>query len=105
MKEAVVWRQVPTHENPLDLGSRGGLVNKENSLWWQGPTWLNDPRSWPQDIVTNATPEFLSKAKTTKEILADAFDSLLSRTLWSTLRQELGSQDSCLTPELIEATE
>ena len=35
--ESVSWRHVPTQENPTDLGSRGGPVNKENVLWWEGP--------------------------------------------------------------------
>ena len=42
-KESVIWRHVPTQENPADLGSRGGPVNKE-----RGPNWLKDPASWPQ---------------------------------------------------------
>ena len=91
-KEFVVWRHVPTQENPADLGSRGGPVNEENS-WWKGPTWLKDPGSWPADIVTSATPESVAEAKATKQMLAlavheeDAFDDLLSkRTLWHTLR-------------------
>ena len=92
-KESVVWRHVPTQENPADLGSRGGPVNEENSLWWKGPTWLKDPGSWPADIVTSATPESVAEAKATKQIFAlavheeDAFDDLLSRrALWRTLR-------------------
>lgn len=82
--EAVVWRLVPTHENPEDLRSRGDPVNKENSLWWQGPTWLNDPGSWTPDIVTTATPGSLGEAKATKEIFTlalhveDVFDGPLS---------------------------
>ena len=36
-KESVIWRHLPTQENPADLGSRGGPVNKENVLWWEGP--------------------------------------------------------------------
>ena len=47
-EESVMWRHVPTQENPADLGSRGGPVNKENVLWWEGPNWLKDPASWPQ---------------------------------------------------------
>ncbi|XP_068742441.1 uncharacterized protein [Montipora capricornis] len=41
--EAVEWRHVPSGENPADLASRGGLVTKENTLWWKGPIWLSDP--------------------------------------------------------------
>ena len=84
-KESVVWRHVPTHENPADLGSRGGPVNEEKLLWWEGPTWLKDPGSWPPDIVTSATPESDAEAKATKQIFAlavheeNALDDLLSR--------------------------
>jgi hypothetical protein len=55
--ENVVWRHVPTQDNPADLGRRGGPVLKENSLWWNGPEWLSDPALWPPQIVTAATPE------------------------------------------------
>ena len=65
-KESVIWRHVPTQENPADLGSRGGPVNKENVLWWERPNWLKDPASWPPDIVTTATPESEAEAKATK---------------------------------------
>ena len=34
-KESVIWRHAPTQENPAELGSRGGPVNKENVLWWK----------------------------------------------------------------------
>ena len=91
--EPVEWRHAPTLENPADLASRGGPVNNEISLWWEGPTWLKDPESWPPDIVTTATRESDEEAKVTKQIFAlavheaDAFDDLLSRrTLWRTLR-------------------
>ena len=93
-KESVIWRHVPTQENPADLGSRGGPVNKENVLW-EGPNWLKDPASWPPDIVTTATPESEAEAKATKQVFAlavngtesDAFDELLSKgSLWHCLR-------------------
>ena len=35
----VTWHDVPSKENPADIGSRGG--NAENDiLWKEGPTWL-----------------------------------------------------------------
>ena len=37
--EQIQWRHVPTRENPADLGSRGGEVNRDK-LWWNGPEWL-----------------------------------------------------------------
>ncbi|XP_036346166.1 uncharacterized protein LOC118755440 [Rhagoletis pomonella] len=44
------WRHVDSASNPADLASRGlsasDLVN--NSLWWQGPSWLQEDYSrWP----------------------------------------------------------
>ena len=94
-KESVIWRHVPTQENPADLGSRGGPVNKENVLWWEGSNWLKDPASLPPDIVTTATPESEAEAKATKQVFAlavngtesDVFDELLSKgSLWHCLR-------------------
>ena len=94
-KESVIWRHVPTQENPTDLGSRGGPVNKENMLWWVRPNWLKDPASWPLDIVTTATPESEAEAKATKQVFAlavngtelDVFDEMLSKgSLWHCLR-------------------
>lgn len=47
------WRHVPTEQNPADLGTRGCRASelKDNTLWWQGPTWLGQGLSdWPQPI-------------------------------------------------------
>ena len=88
-KEAVVWRHVPTHENPADLGSRGGPVNDGNVLLWEGLKWLKDPECWPPDIVTTASTESNAEVKVTKELFALAvekeyeLDNLLSKlTYW-----------------------
>ncbi|XP_065368746.1 uncharacterized protein LOC135961178 [Calliphora vicina] len=56
----VTWRHVPTHDNPADLGTRGckaqHLVN--NSLWWNGPSWLQKPSSeWPKRNILNRSSE------------------------------------------------
>ena len=77
-KESVIWRHVPTQENPADLGSRGGPVNKENVLWWEGPNWLKDPPGWRPDIVTTATPESEAEAKATKQVFALAVNGTKS---------------------------
>ena len=55
-RSGITWRQVPTKENPADLGSRGGQVD-DSKLWWQGMEWLSDREKWPTDIVTSRTPE------------------------------------------------
>ena len=39
----VLWRHVPTAENPADLGSRGGSVDGAR-LWCQGTNWLSEDR-------------------------------------------------------------
>ena len=43
--ESVEWRHVSSGENPADLASRGGLVTKENTLWWNGSLCLLNARS------------------------------------------------------------
>ena len=52
----VKWHHVPTHENPADLGSRGGKV-VGNDLWKLGPHWLQDPSQWPPEVTPKASPE------------------------------------------------
>ena len=49
----VLWRHVPTAENPADLGSRGSSVDGPR-LWCQGPDWLSDESRWPPKLVTKA---------------------------------------------------
>ena len=63
----LLWRHVPTSENPADLGSRGGSVTKAE-LWWRGPEWLADPKKWPTDIVTHATQESQAERKVQREL-------------------------------------
>ena len=89
--EHVTWRHVPTLENPADLGSRGGPVDKDD-LWWNGPKWLCDKAQWPPNIVTESSSESQKEARAVKlfamEIADnDELDDLLSKhTLWRTLR-------------------
>ena len=77
----------------MDLGNRGGSVNKESVLWQEGPKWLKDPESWRPDIVSTATTESNAEVKATKELFAlaveneDELDNLLAKlTFWRTLR-------------------
>ena len=88
----ITWRHVPTKNNPVDLGSRGGQVN-DSKLWWQGPEWLSDKDEWPTDIMTSPPPESQAEAKVTKELFAgatasiDCLDNLLGKfNLAKTLR-------------------
>ena len=44
------WRHVPTDSNPEDLASSGlsPQLLVENSLWWDGPAWLQlESGEWP----------------------------------------------------------
>ena len=70
----IIWRHVPSQDNPADLGSRGGR-DTANQLWWKGPSWLTNQDEWPQDIVTIATPQSRAEAKITKEVFNAAVES------------------------------
>ena len=55
--------------------------------------WLNDPESWPLDILTAATKELNAEVKATKQPFAlaveqeDELDNLLAKlTYWRTLQ-------------------
>ncbi|XP_055604307.1 uncharacterized protein LOC129752558 [Uranotaenia lowii] len=66
--EGCSWQHITGAENPADVISRGCLPSDllSNSLWWQGPDWLNqDKGSWPipsVDIVTSTDFELRKSA-------------------------------------------
>ena len=88
------WRYVPTHENPADLGSRGGAVTQTNELWWNGPKWLSKPEEWPENVSTKATKESLGETKKVRELFKLAtehepveFSELIERrNYWTVIR-------------------
>ena len=89
----IQWRYVLSDQNPADLGSRGGRVDKSAKLWWEGPAWLAEPKSWPPDIVTVATSETQAEAKVVREALfvTKTEDDVLNETLekhgyWKAIR-------------------
>ena len=53
------WKFVPSGENPADLASRGisSFALSSSSLWEQGPTWLPDHSSWPEQPSFAVLPE------------------------------------------------
>ena len=60
--QEITWHHVPTTENPVDLGSRGGSVTNAE-LWWNGPNWLENPDDWPPEIIAKPSTESKAKAK------------------------------------------
>lgn len=78
------WMHVPTDQNPVDLGSRGGSVT-DADLWWNGPAWLQDRNTLPPNPVTKASEVTEAESKIVREVLAavtvdeklDEFDQLL----------------------------
>ena len=78
----VLWRHVPSTDNPADLGSRGGSVVGAD-LWWDGPTWLSEPDKWQDDIVPEPRHESMAERKLKREVFAagvktrDGFDLIL----------------------------
>ncbi len=79
----VIWRHVPTAENPADLGSRGGSV-EENDLWWNGPTWLANSDRWPPNLVTKASETSEAERKVRRELFVvgvERENSLIDRVL------------------------
>ena len=40
-------------------------------LWKRGPEWLCDKMSWPEEKVSELSPETQGEAKITKEVLVD----------------------------------
>ena len=67
----VLWRHVPTAENPADLGSRGGSVDGAR-LWCQGPDWLSDESRWPPKLVTKASDVGDAEKRVLREMAAVA---------------------------------
>ncbi|GFV31352.1 DUF1758 domain-containing protein [Trichonephila clavipes] len=69
------WKHIPGILNPADLPSRGcGVEKLIASFWWEGPSWLNEPREkWP-----------LSKACPDRAII----NSERKRTVASTINHE-----------------
>ena len=54
--------------NLLDIGSRGAHGNKIPSLWWKGPTWLENRDQWPLLSIIKANGETEKEAKKIKTI-------------------------------------
>lgn len=50
-KDYIIWRYVPSEQNPADIVSRGCDVKKKlTDQWFRGPDWLQDQTAWPKEI-------------------------------------------------------
>ena len=94
-KDYITWRHVPTNEKPADIGCRTVYGNQITSLWWNGPTWLQNRDQWPLQPIIKANEGTEKEAKKIKTVLAaniklfeaDKFDTLLEKyNLWKFLR-------------------
>ena len=80
----VLWRHVPSTDNPADLGSSGGSVAGAE-LWCNGPAWLSEPVKWPDDILPGPSHESMAERKLQQEVFAvgvetrDDFDLVLRK--------------------------
>ena len=62
------WQHVSTHENPVDLCTRGTSPSQlaENTLWWEGPAWIKkEEDQWPRMKFDNR-PDELPERRTTQ---------------------------------------
>ena len=80
----VLWRHVPSTDNPADLGSSEGSVAGAE-LWCNGPAWLSELVKWPDDILPGPSHESMAERKLQQEVFAvgvetrDDFDLVLRK--------------------------
>ena len=79
----VLWRHVPSTDNPADLASHGGSVVGAE-LWWNGPARLSEPAEWPDDIIPRPSPESMAERKLQQEVFAVGVETRedLDLVLW-----------------------
>ncbi|XP_035230633.1 uncharacterized protein LOC118202575 [Stegodyphus dumicola] len=69
------WRYTPGEHNPADLLTRGENVKhlKQNSIWWEGPTWLKEEMEhWPKPNLcsTKNIEDSNKELRKTKEVFS-----------------------------------
>ena len=89
------WNYCPTTKNLADLGSRGAGVTKlEKGEWFDGPDWLLNKESWPEQPKLKCSREVDEEHKPFKENpfysekrSPDEWTTLLTKNkFWRTLR-------------------
>jgi hypothetical protein len=87
-KEGIVWKYVPSKENPADIGSRESSDLETNEMWMSGPSWLNNSDSWQEQIVAKSESRAIKTVmKVAVRRKSDVFYDLLAKTtLWKTVR-------------------
>ena len=89
------WNYCPTTKNLADLGSRGAGVTKlEKGEWFDGPDWLLNKESWPEQPKLKCSRDADEEHKPFKENAfysekrsPDEWTTLLTKNkFWRTLR-------------------
>ncbi|XP_072389476.1 uncharacterized protein [Diabrotica undecimpunctata] len=78
------WNYVNSSSNPADIASRGIMPEKliSNTLWWNGPTFLQLPQSeWPNVGFKLKTSELTELKKTPKvfQVISVQSSDLITR--------------------------
>ena len=98
----IIWRHVPTKDNPADIASRRGSLS-ERPLWWNGPEWLDDPEKLPDNITTEQSATTEAEGKMVREFLCTAQVHRTTQTnSWRimTLIESLSNTSNCLDPKV-----
>ena len=67
-KVFIEWRHVLSELNPSDIGSRGCYCKKLDSLWFNGPRWLQTTNEWPPEIILESSDQSEADAKPIKSV-------------------------------------
>ena len=84
--KGISWHDVPTSDNPADLGSRGASV-VDNALWRYGPPWLSNPDQWPPNIPLEPSATSNVEAKIIKDVLAAAITVKLAEDFFGSSKK------------------
>ena len=125
-KDFIMWRYVPTEQNPADMGSRGVSPLKLGENWTEGPGWLSDKDQWPEQPEIQESQEILKekvackeKQMLAKETTVNDFESMLQKhSHWKVMRitayvmrflrhcrKEGKAENNIITAKEIEAAE